>query len=389
MALASCDHCVITAEAFQVCTMHALSNEKEEIMGMLVGNLETGVNGLTVARIWAVVPLIRSDRRADRVEATPEQLASCSGTADDMSKETGVSHRVIGWYHSHPRIAVFPSHVDVSTQGGYQMLDPGFIGLIWSVFDTPEDNKKLQLRVTAFQSVPADSLPAPMLLDRQDSFLTSPPDTPLSYAIKESMRDARQDTAFGGQQMARMDVQLRVVQARCPAEQHLARDVASLLRVLHQEEQHALHAALLESKDRGLQRHTEALQAQAPDCDCFEAMTLGSQESPSKSDTEHVPAPPAWANGAQAHSSLDAWASPTPFTGELAPINGTAWAGNHQNWQSSATSPINVSLQVVRVHNASDEDTSGLNTIPESSDDIPQSTSADASNPVRHTLALV
>ncbi|KAK9792981.1 hypothetical protein WJX73_007358 [Symbiochloris irregularis] len=353
MALASCDHCVITAEAFQVCTMHALSNEKEEIMGMLVGNLETGVNGLTVARIWAVVPLIRSDRRADRVEATPEQLASCSGTADDMSKETGVSHRVIGWYHSHPRIAVFPSHVDVSTQGGYQMLDPGFIGLIWSVFDTPEDNKKLQLRVTAFQSVPADSLPAPMLLDRQDSFLTSPPDTPLSYAIKESMRDARQDTAFGGQQMARMDVQLRVVQAS-------------------------------PSRIQG-----QALQAQAPDCDCFEAMTLGSQESPSKSDTEHVPAPPAWANGAQAHSSLDAWASPTPFTGELAPINGTAWAGNHQNWQSSATSPINVSLQVVRVHNASDEDTSGLNTIPESSDDIPQSTSADASNPVRHTLALV
>lgn len=43
--------------------------------------------------------------------------------------------RVIGWYHSHPHITVLPSHVDVRTQGSYQMLDEGFIGIILSTFN--------------------------------------------------------------------------------------------------------------------------------------------------------------------------------------------------------------------------------------------------------------
>jgi hypothetical protein len=42
--------------------------------------------------------------------------------------------RVIGWYHSHPHITVQPSHVDVRTQGQYQAMDPGFLGLIFSCF---------------------------------------------------------------------------------------------------------------------------------------------------------------------------------------------------------------------------------------------------------------
>ncbi|GFH22308.1 MPN domain-containing protein, partial [Haematococcus lacustris] len=57
-------------------------------------------------------PQIRTDRRKDRVESSPEQMARCSAHAERLSRETGVRCRVVGWYHSHPHITVLPSHVD-------------------------------------------------------------------------------------------------------------------------------------------------------------------------------------------------------------------------------------------------------------------------------------
>ncbi len=62
-------------------------------------------------------------------------MARCSAVAERFSAETGTLTRVIGWYHSHPHITVLPSHVDVRTQAMYQMLDPGFVGLIISAFN--------------------------------------------------------------------------------------------------------------------------------------------------------------------------------------------------------------------------------------------------------------
>ncbi|TYI06580.1 hypothetical protein ES332_A10G168100v1 [Gossypium tomentosum] len=60
--------------------------------------------------------------------------------------------RVIGWYHSHPHITVLPSHVDVRTQAMYQLLDSGFIGLIFSCF-SEDTNKVGRIQVIAFQSL--------------------------------------------------------------------------------------------------------------------------------------------------------------------------------------------------------------------------------------------
>lgn len=63
-----------------------------------------------------------------------------------MSSIDNINQNVIGWYHSHPHITAMPSHVDVKTQGSYQLLDAGFIGLIFSVFD------KGRFEICAFQS---------------------------------------------------------------------------------------------------------------------------------------------------------------------------------------------------------------------------------------------
>ncbi|KAL3511862.1 hypothetical protein ACH5RR_024579 [Cinchona calisaya] len=69
-----------------------------------------------------------------------------------MTLTTGRTTRVIGWYHSHPHITVLPSHVDVRTQAMYQLLDSGFIGLIFSCFS--EDAQKVgRIQLTAFQSL--------------------------------------------------------------------------------------------------------------------------------------------------------------------------------------------------------------------------------------------
>jgi len=100
-------------------------------------------NGNVTALIWGASPQTRSDRRKDRVETNPEQLAAASALADRMTTATGTTTRVIGWYHSHPHITVLPSHVDVRTQAMYQLLDSGFIGLIFSCYS--EDANKVGL----------------------------------------------------------------------------------------------------------------------------------------------------------------------------------------------------------------------------------------------------
>ncbi|KAH7300082.1 hypothetical protein KP509_24G044200 [Ceratopteris richardii] len=140
----------ISEEVWLTCVTHALSTETEEIMGLLFGDIEYSDDGQVVALVWGAAPQTRSDRRKDRVETNPEQLAAASAQAERLSAETGKMTRVIGWYHSHPHITVLPSHVDVRTQGMYQLLDAGFLGLIFSCFN--EDSKKVgKIQATAFQ----------------------------------------------------------------------------------------------------------------------------------------------------------------------------------------------------------------------------------------------
>ena len=56
------------------------------------------------------------------------------------------------WYHSHPHITVLPSHVDVRTQGAWQLMDDTFVGLIFSVFNE-EASRTQRIQLIAFQSV--------------------------------------------------------------------------------------------------------------------------------------------------------------------------------------------------------------------------------------------
>ncbi|XP_072733557.1 lys-63-specific deubiquitinase BRCC36 isoform X1 [Ciconia boyciana] len=162
----------LEADAFLVCLNHALSTEKEEVMGLCIGEVDTS----RIVHIHSVIILRRSDKRKDRVEISPEQLSAASTEAEisfsrDSSKlasevvclgplfrlaeMTGRPMRVVGWYHSHPHITVWPSHVDVRTQAMYQMMDQGFVGLIFSCFIEDKNTKTGRILYTCFQSIQA------------------------------------------------------------------------------------------------------------------------------------------------------------------------------------------------------------------------------------------
>lgn len=138
----------LCSDVYQVCLTHALSTEKEEVMGLLMGELLEN----KVVHICSAFAMRRSDKQPDRVEISPEQLSAAAIEAEQLAAELKRPIQVLGWYHSHPHITVWPSHVDVSTQASYQLLDPNFVGLIFSCFNDT-DKKKSRMQFICFQSV--------------------------------------------------------------------------------------------------------------------------------------------------------------------------------------------------------------------------------------------
>jgi len=161
------------------CTTQALTTEAEEVMGLLlgdvvvVGNADEDDDGATtttttttaaaanagpapttggavprvVVRVWRAVPQRRVDRRRDRVETSPEQVAAAAEAAANEGSA------VVGWFHSHPHITPLPSHVDVATQARYQSFaDSAFVGVIASVFNDDAASREQRVSVLAFQA---------------------------------------------------------------------------------------------------------------------------------------------------------------------------------------------------------------------------------------------
>ncbi|CAH7332257.1 lys-63-specific deubiquitinase BRCC36 [Phodopus roborovskii] len=163
----------LESDAFLVCLNHALSTENEEVMGLCIGELKGDARGgsksphastemrtvpgrvdtATVVHIRSVLILQRSDKTKDRVEISPEQLSAASVEAERAAEQTGRPLRVVGWYHSHPHITVWPSHVDVRTQAMYQVMDQRFVGLIFACFVEDKTARTGRVLYTCFQAV--------------------------------------------------------------------------------------------------------------------------------------------------------------------------------------------------------------------------------------------
>ncbi|RMB98326.1 hypothetical protein DUI87_25231 [Hirundo rustica rustica] len=123
----------LEADAFLVCLNHALSTEKEEVMGLCIGEVDTS----RIVHIHSVIILRRSDKRKDRVEISPEQLSAASTEAEiSFSRQQ-------------------QCQCNVRTQAMYQMMDQGFVGLIFSCFIEDKNTKTGRILYTCFQSIQA------------------------------------------------------------------------------------------------------------------------------------------------------------------------------------------------------------------------------------------
>lgn len=75
-------------------------------MRLLLQVDEEGFSHISACKI-----LHRSDKQPDRVEISAEQLCEAAMFAEMLQQRLGRNMRVLGWYHSHPHITVWPSHV--------------------------------------------------------------------------------------------------------------------------------------------------------------------------------------------------------------------------------------------------------------------------------------
>lgn len=173
----------LAADAYMVCLTHALSTEREEVMGLCIGEIDTN----NAVHIVSVIMLRRSDKRKDRVEISPEQLSFAASEAERLANLMSRPLRVVGWYHSHPHITVWPSHVDVRTQASYQLLDDGFIGLIFSCFNEDKTSNQGTIQVICFQSCNQSPEGEPPMYDRLEIPLHIVPKDTVSRPCLDAM----------------------------------------------------------------------------------------------------------------------------------------------------------------------------------------------------------
>ncbi|OMJ90416.1 hypothetical protein SteCoe_7222 [Stentor coeruleus] len=142
----SIERILLSSDIFRGLLVHSLITEQEEVLGLLFGS--TSENEV---RIWGSVNLKRNCKEKDRVEVEDIQLSEAMDKAEALSQEINQHSTLVGWFHSHPNITVFPSHVDLRTQLSLQSLGPRFIGLIISCFSRDAANLE-KINLIAFQT---------------------------------------------------------------------------------------------------------------------------------------------------------------------------------------------------------------------------------------------
>ena len=123
------DRILLSADTFSALISHSFVTDSEEILGLLFGDYDG-----KIVRIWGLHSLIRNCKEKDRVEVEDLQLSSAMNQAEELSNKLGQECSLKGWYHSHPHITIWPSHVDLRTQFSMQQLGGEFIGIIFSCF---------------------------------------------------------------------------------------------------------------------------------------------------------------------------------------------------------------------------------------------------------------
>lgn len=230
----SCGAVRVSDAVYQACIAHALTTEREEVLGLLLGSVAEGV--ADTIDIYASLTLRRNDKRPDRCEIPPEQLVEAAEYAENLSNTIGRQTRVLGWYHSHPHITVLPSHVDLATQLDYQQMCPEFVGLIFAVFNKDPRTGVHRHDLFGFRSAEEPNTRHHLRLDLQVEVV--PPCRLLAKEEEEKLLACENGGALGQHAvcaaMRELVAEVRDLQAPAPAQpdEALRRDpvVASVLK---------------------------------------------------------------------------------------------------------------------------------------------------------------
>ncbi|KAL9654822.1 hypothetical protein ABK040_008615 [Willaertia magna] len=106
---------------------HAYSDHNNEILGLLGGIYEEKTNTVYVKHYMATIRSLENIA-IDGVECSPNEFIK----AQEVFQKLNLIF--IGWYHSHPRIAPFPSMKDLQMQLEMQTQAPYSFGLICSAY---------------------------------------------------------------------------------------------------------------------------------------------------------------------------------------------------------------------------------------------------------------
>jgi COP9 signalosome complex subunit 5 len=130
-----------------------MEGEPIEVMGLLVGGVEDGEGG-GVFRVDVALPLPveGTETRVNAGAAALEAAVQLCGARE----ATGLSHRVIGWYHSHPGYGPWLSGIDVATQDLQQRHQDPYVAL---VIDPTASAATGSPVIGAFRTVPEGTPP--------------------------------------------------------------------------------------------------------------------------------------------------------------------------------------------------------------------------------------
>ena len=99
---------------------------------------------------YSTICLTRKCKEKNRVEFDEIQMSHAIEITNEIKNENKIDANVVGWYHSHPKITIPPSNVDLNTQKS-QQYQGTFVGLIVSCFST-DSNKINKINLIAFQT---------------------------------------------------------------------------------------------------------------------------------------------------------------------------------------------------------------------------------------------
>lgn len=142
-------HIKISSHALLKMLRHAKKGGNLEIMGMLIGKLDTST--MIVMDSFAL-PVEGTETRVNAHAQAYEYMAEYC----ELSKMVGRREHVIGWYHSHPGYGCWLSGIDVGTQTLNQQFQDPFVAIVIDPIRTISTGK---VDIGAFRTYPANFKP--------------------------------------------------------------------------------------------------------------------------------------------------------------------------------------------------------------------------------------